>query len=64
MWYGSDTNIVLRLIKLQHLSVNVHKVGLVILDILTGKIEIVFPSRVIKDGAYYCYCVYVLRISR
>ena len=30
-----------------------------------GKQNLLFPvGPVIKDGAYYCYCAYVLRISR
>ena len=30
---------------------------------LFSKLEVFFPF-LIKDGAYYCYCAYVLRILR
>ena len=33
-----------------------------VLEIFTPEAEVNEPS--IKDGAFYCYCAYVLRISR
>ena len=26
--------------------------------------EVAYPGQCLKDGAYFCYCSYVLRISR
>ena len=33
-------------------------------EINTKRTVIAYQSQVLKDGAYYCYCAYVLHISR